>query len=167
MLFFIILGLLWRWRAWSQWCHFTAPLLLLGLNPASPSIPLAGAGFLKVFHLVMYHMPWMLVNKLWVMSFSHHLQSGLCLNRVVIGAVLYYLSYVKARFVLLVMILGSLLMFNLKWVTWYIYSIRQAASRDGCLLIGATMCILTCCCTLWYRTCNTIVTGACWIFVGQ
>jgi len=59
------------------------------------------------------------VNKLWVMSFSHHLQSGLCLNRVVIGAVLYYLSYVKARFVLLVMILGSLLMFNLKWVTWY------------------------------------------------
>lgn len=69
----------------------------------------------------------MLVKNLWVISFNHHLQSGLCLNRVFIGVVLYSLSYVKARFVLLVMILGRYihsLMFNLKWVTWYklIYS---------------------------------------------
>lgn len=50
----ICIGLFRYWEAWSQWCHFTVPLLLLGSNPTLPSIPPAGAAFLKVTHLLSF-----------------------------------------------------------------------------------------------------------------
>lgn len=59
----ICIGLFRYWEAWSQWCHFTVPLLLLGSNPTLPSMPLAGAAFLKVTHpLFLFSIMFVLLN---------------------------------------------------------------------------------------------------------
>lgn len=48
-------------------------------------------------------------------------------------------------------------------VTWFILIHKPGCQQGWLSLDSYNMCILTCCSTSWYRTCNTVVTGACWI----